>query len=65
MQGNVQSERSGTSSIDEILALYKRDVDRTLLRENLNLTPDGRVRKMIDVLEFVELLRRSPKLVPR
>ena len=38
---------------------YKRDVDRTLLRENLKLTPDERLRKMISVLRFTEELRRS------
>ena len=40
---------------------YKRDVDRTLLRENLKLTPDERLRKMISVLRFTEELRRSGK----
>lgn len=51
----------GRSSIDEILDLYRRDVDRTLLRENLRLTPDQRVRKMVAALEFIEALRASPK----
>ena len=40
---------------------YKRDVDRTLLRENLKLTPDERLKKMISVLRFTEELRRSGK----
>lgn len=34
------------SSIDEIIELYKRDVDRTLLRENLKKTPTERVRAL-------------------
>jgi hypothetical protein len=55
------SPRPRGSSIDEIIELYKKDVDRTLLRENLKLTPDERVRKMLSVREFVEELRRSPK----
>jgi hypothetical protein len=38
---------------------YKKDVDRTLLRENLELTPDQRARKMIAVLRFAEAVRRS------
>jgi len=49
------------SSVDDIIDLYKRDVDRTLLRENLKLSPDQRVRKMIAALEFAEELRRAPK----
>ncbi len=40
---------------------YKRDVDRTLLRENLKLTADERMTKMISVLRFTEELRRSGK----
>ena len=47
--------------MDDVIDVYKRDVDRSLLRENLSLTPDERVRKMISVMEFVEELRRAPK----
>ncbi len=46
-----------------VIEVYKKDVDRTLLRENLRLTPDARIRKMIAVLEFVEEVRRSGKEV--
>ncbi len=38
---------------------YKKDVDRTLLRENLRLTTTERVRKMIAALRFAESVRRS------
>jgi len=38
---------------------YKKDVDRTLIRENLKLTPDERIKKMISVLRFVEEVRRT------
>lgn len=38
---------------------YKRDVDRTLLRENLRLTPDERVRKMIAALRLAEEVGRA------
>ena len=40
---------------------YKKDVDRTIIRENLKLTVDERVRKMISVLRFTEQLRASAK----
>lgn len=42
-----------------VIEAYKADVDRTLLRENLKLTPDQRLQKMISVLRFTEELRRS------
>ena len=38
---------------------YKRDVDRTLLRENLKLTPAERVDRMIAALRFAEAVRGS------
>jgi hypothetical protein len=42
-----------------VIEAYKKDVDRTLLRENLKLTTTQRIEKMISVLAFVEELRRS------
>lgn len=38
---------------------YKRDVDRTLLRENLRLSVTERVRKMTAALRFAEAARAS------
>ena len=40
-------------SPDPVVEAYKRDVDRTLLRENLMLTPDERLRKLQDFMTFV------------
>jgi len=42
-----------------VIEAYKKDVDRTLIRENLKLTHDERLRKMIAMLEFIEEIRRS------
>ncbi len=47
------------SSIDDIIELYKRDVDRTLLRENLKLTPTERLQKLMQMQAFVEEVRRA------
>jgi hypothetical protein len=38
---------------------YKKDVDRTLLRENLRLTTTERVRKMVAALRFADAVRGS------
>ena len=38
---------------------YKDGIDRTLLRENLRLTPAERVEKMIAALRFAEAVRAS------
>jgi hypothetical protein len=31
---------------DPVIEAYKKDIDRTLIRENLKLTPDERLRKL-------------------
>jgi hypothetical protein len=31
---------------DPVIEYYKKDIDRTLLRENLKLTPEARVLKL-------------------
>jgi hypothetical protein len=46
---------------DPVIELYKRDVDRTLLRENLKLTHEQRARKHFSVLQTVYELRRVGK----
>ncbi len=42
-----------------IIEAYKPGVDRTLIRENLKLTANERLHKMLSVLRFAEELRRS------
>ena len=44
---------------DPVIEAYKRDVDRTLLRENLKLTPEQRLRKLQDFVRFTAQLREA------
>jgi len=44
---------------DPVVAAYKRDVDRTLLRENLRRSIDERLRLNEDVRELGAALRRA------
>jgi hypothetical protein len=44
---------------DPVIEAFKKDVDRTLIRENLKLSVDQRVQKLIAALRFVEEIRRS------
>lgn len=46
---------------DPVIEAYKRDVDRTLIRENLRLTPDQRLRKMLRLAEQVERMRGAAR----
>jgi hypothetical protein len=42
-----------------LIEAYKKDVDRTLLRENLKLTPDQRLEKLQDFVAFAAELREA------
>ena len=53
------------SSLDDIIDVYKKDVDRTLLREQLRKTPDQRVRELVDLERLAEELQRSVKRANR
>ncbi len=54
-----QDARAPHSSIDDVIEVYKRDVDRTLLRENLKLSPEDRIRKLVAFLRLTAELRRA------
>lgn len=45
------------NSIDEIIELYKRDVDVTLIDECLKLTVEERLRRLQDFGEAIDELR--------
>lgn len=45
--------------VDPVIEVYKKDVDRGLLRENLKLTVQQRFDKFIAFMEFAEELRRA------
>lgn len=47
---------------DPVVEAYKKDVDRTLLRENLKLTPQQRCEKFERMMETVFELRRGARL---
>ena len=42
---------------DPVIEAYKKDVDRTLLRENLKLTVEQRLQKFASFAEYAEKLR--------
>jgi hypothetical protein len=47
------------SSIDDIIELYKRDVDRTLIRERLTRSIEERLEDLMELQRFAEELRRA------
>ena len=44
---------------DPVVEVYKRDVDRTIIRENLKLSVEDRLRKHQSAQAFFEELRRA------
>jgi len=44
---------------DPVVEAYKRDVDRTLLRRNLSLSPEQRLLQLMELQRFAEELRRA------
>ncbi len=46
-----------------IIELYKRDVDRTLIRENLKLSVTERFERMMAVGRFLEELQQAGRVI--
>jgi len=44
---------------DPVVEAYKKDIDRTLIRENLKLTVEERFRKAMAHARFAEEMRRA------
>lgn len=44
---------------DPVIEAYKKDVDRTLIRENLKLTVQQRIENLMKLQQLVEELRRA------
>jgi hypothetical protein len=57
--GHVAAEPNDGLSPDPVIELYKRDVDRTLLREHLKLTPQERIEKLLSFMRSAERLREA------
>jgi len=54
-------DETGERWVDPVVEAYKKDVDVSLLRENLALTPLERLRKHAAVLRFVEKHRGAAR----
>ncbi len=49
---------------DPVIEAYKKDVDRTLIRENLKLTVQERLDNLAALQKFADELQRAPKERP-
>jgi hypothetical protein len=48
-------------SPDPVIEAYKKDVDRTLIRQNLKLTPTQRLQKLEEMQAWAIELRKAGK----
>ena len=48
---------------DPVIEAYKKDIDRSLIRENLRLTVDQRFHQLMKLQEFAEELKRAGKKI--
>jgi hypothetical protein len=59
------SESPSKRWVDPVVEAYKRDVDRTLLRDALRLTAEERLVELQRLVEFAEELRRAGREAKR
>jgi hypothetical protein len=50
---------------DPVIEAYKRDVDLTLLRKNLRLTPEERIQAAMELQRLAEEVRRAGRQARR
>lgn len=44
---------------DSLVEIYKKDIDRSLIRENLKLSCEERLLKLMELQRFADELRRA------
>jgi hypothetical protein len=49
---------------DPVIEYLKKDVDRTLLREHLKLTPQQRLEKLVQFMRSLDELRAARRRTP-
>jgi len=50
---------------DPVIDAYKKDVDRTLLRENLKISVEDRLRQLMELQKFARELQRAGRALRR
>lgn len=54
-----QERYQGPQRVDPVVELYKKDIDRSLLRRNLEKTPTQRILDLQELLRLAEEVRRA------
>lgn len=51
--------------LDPVIEVYKKDVDRTLIRRNLKLSHEERLQNAMELQRFAQELRKAGRHVKR
>ncbi len=60
---NNKSTKIPGSSIHAVIDVYKKDLDPTLMRQNLKLTVEERLLNLENFVHFSEELRKAGKML--
>ena len=60
-----QTPREPTLVSDPVVDAYKKGIDRTLLRENLKLTPEQRLQQLMELQAFADELQAAGRRARR
>ena len=63
MDQSRKRDSQGVANRDPVIEAYKKDIDRSLIRENLRLTVDQRFHQLMKLQEFAEELKRAGKKI--
>lgn len=55
----MPEQTEARKALDPLIEAYKKDIDVTLIRENLRLTVDQRFQQLMRLQEFAEELQRA------
>jgi hypothetical protein len=56
---SAMKDLNRAEDLDPVIEAYKKDIDITLIRENLRLTVDQRFQQLMKLQQFAEDLRRA------
>jgi hypothetical protein len=65
MTENQPTASASDARTDPVIEYYKRDIDLTLLRENLRKTPTERVQSLMALQRLAEEARRAGRRLSR
>lgn len=61
MEARIEKDGGERPYLDPVIEAYKKDVDRTLIRHNLQRTVQQRADALVDLMRSIEEMNRAGK----